>query len=390
MLETDYEKELARVETEISTLAPDALRPPVDAGRATRYASLLYQRASLTGNLKSLREVEAVIDEVIKAVNHADDLLFLKANLAFKLHRLDDTAKILRQACCLAETPEGKALRADLDFQSGRYQEARHGYKQAIAEDRTWDNLARLAHWMFKMGDNAGAERLYEEAEDELTAKQMRSFAWLELQRGLLDLEKQNHAAARLHYRNADQAYSGYWLIEQHAAALLAAEGHLTEAAQLYCRIAERVPKPEIQEAIGKLYMLMERNDEAEPWLRRAEAEYLESAKAGEIHYLHHLADFYLHTKPDPQRALHWAELDMSHRVNFSTQAVLAAALYRNGRVQEAAEQITAAVSSGVVDRHIFSTAAQIFRAAGRDEAADGYASHLPESRAAHAHFHMH
>src|SRR5690348_14488088 len=233
MPETDYEKELARLETEISTLAPDVLRPPVDAGFATQYASLLYQRASLTGNLKSFREVEAVIEEVIKAVNHADDLLFLKANLAFKLHRLHDTAKILRQAYCLAETPEGKALRADLHFQSGRHQEARHGYEQAIAENRTWDNLARLAHWMFKMGDNAGAERLYEEAEDELTAKQMRSFAWLELQRGLLDLEKQNHAAARLHYRNAEQAYSGYWLVEQHAAALLVAEGHLTEAAQL-------------------------------------------------------------------------------------------------------------------------------------------------------------
>jgi tetratricopeptide (TPR) repeat protein len=389
MPETDYEKELERLQTDISVLAPDALRPSVDAGRATQYASLLYQRASLTGNLKSLRDVESVIDEVIGAVNHAGDLLFLKANLAFKLHRLDDVATILRHAPSLCETPEGRALRADLDFQSGRYREARQGYEKAIAENRTWDNLARLAHWIFKMGDDAEADRLYEEAEDELTAKQMRSFAWLELQRGLLDLEKHHHAAAHEHYRKAELAYSGYWLVEQHVAALLAAEGHFAKAAERYCRIAERVPKPEIHEAIGKLYQ-MQRQDEAEPWLKSAETEYLESAEAGEIHYLHHLADFYLHTAPDPQRALYWAELDAKHRANFSTQAVLALALYRNGRAEEAAEQITAALSSGVVDDHIFSTAAQIFRAAGWNDKADRYATRVPESHGGHAHFHMH
>ena len=390
MPETDYEKELERLEADISALAPDALRPPVDAGRATQYVSLLYQRASLTGNLKSLREVESAIDEVIGIVNHAGDLLFLKANLAFKLHRLNDVAAILQRESSLRETPEGRALRSDLDFQSGHYREARDGYEKAIAEDRTWDNLARLAHLAFKMGDGAGADRLYEEAEDELTAKQMRSFAWLELQRGLLDLEKHHHAAAREHYRKAELAYSGYWLVEQHSAALLAAEGHLTQAAELYCRIAEQVPKPEIQEAIGKLYLSMERREEAGPWLKSAEAEYLESAGAGEIHYLHHLADFYLHTAPDPQRALYWAELDVKHRANFSTQAVLALALFRNGRAQEAAEQITAALSSGVEDDHIFSTAAQIFRAAGRPDKADKYAARVPESHGAHAHFHMH
>jgi tetratricopeptide (TPR) repeat protein len=387
---TDYEKELERIETEISALAPDALRPPVDAGRATQYASLLYQQASLTGNLKCLRQVESVIDDVIGLVNHPGDLLFLKANLAFKLHRLEDTARVLDAAPCLSETPEGKALRADLEFQSGHYPEARTGYDEVLGKSRSWDNLARLAHWMAKMGNGGEADRLYEEAEDELTAKQMRSFAWLELQRGLLDLQKGNHAEARRHYSKAGHAYSGYWLVAQHTAALLAAEGHLAKAAEQYRSLAERVPKPEIREAIGKMYMLMERRDEAGPWLRRAEAEYLESAEAGEIHYLHHLADFYMHTMPDYRKALYWALLDAKHRTNFSTQAVLALALCRNGRVQEAVDQIEAALASGVVDHHIHSAAAQIFRAAGQPDKADRYAARAAEGRAVHAHFHMH
>ena len=42
--------------------------------------------------------------------------------------------------------------------------------------------------------DPAGAERLYVEAQEGLTAKEMRSYAWLELQRGLLDLDAGRHA----------------------------------------------------------------------------------------------------------------------------------------------------------------------------------------------------
>lgn len=387
MAQTDYQKELERIEAQIAGLAPDALTLPLDTGRATDYASMLYQRSSLTGDLKSLRHVERVIDEVIQRLNHPGDLLFLKANLAFKLHRLDDVAQILRE---LDSTPETSVLRADLDFQSGRYRDARDGYEEAVKETPAWDNLARLAHLTAKMEGSSQADELYQRAEDELTAKQMRSFAWIELQRGVLDMENGSYAAAGEHYRKAHQAYSGYWLVEQHAAALSAAEGHLAEAAEQYCRVAERVPKPEIQEAIGKLYLSMEKKAEAEPWLSRAEAEYLESAASGEIHYLHHLADFYLHAAPDADKALYWAARDAELRDNFSTQSVLALALFRSGKLPEAAAHIEAALASGAVDHHIFSTAAQIFRALGRTEEAARCSHVAAENGGSRPHFHFH
>ena len=99
----------------------------------------------------------------------------------------------------LAESFPGRVLAADIAFQEGHYKEARLAYEALIEEDRTWDNLARLAFWHSKFGEEAEAERLYLDAEDEITAKEMRGFAWLELQRGLLDLRRGRYAEAAAH-----------------------------------------------------------------------------------------------------------------------------------------------------------------------------------------------
>jgi tetratricopeptide (TPR) repeat protein len=74
------------------------------------------------------------------------------------------------------------------------------------------------------MGDPAGADELYEEAQDDLTAKEMRAFAWLEVQRGFLDFARGRYRQARSHYDRADAAYPGYWLVDEHVAELLAAQ----------------------------------------------------------------------------------------------------------------------------------------------------------------------
>src|SRR5207302_7510635 len=120
----------------------------------------------------------------------------------------------------LVSTPRGRALRADIDYQQGRYEEARKGYESLLRDDRAWDHLARLAYLESKLGNVEDAEALYVEAEDEITAKEMRAFAWVELQRGVLDLTHGRYEDAWAHYRQAGQAYSGYWLVDEHIAEL--------------------------------------------------------------------------------------------------------------------------------------------------------------------------
>jgi len=69
-----------------------------------------------------------------------------------------------------------------------------------------------------------------EEAEEELTAKEMRSFAWLEWQRGALAISRGRCEKARAHYQRAATAFSGHWQTDAHLAELFVAEGNLDEA----------------------------------------------------------------------------------------------------------------------------------------------------------------
>ena len=386
---TDYEIELERIDQTIAELE-GALTLPLDAERATKFVYLKYQRVSLTGDLTELANVETALDTMIRELGPAGDLYFLKANLDFKLHRLTSVRKDLEMGRGLAVSTQGRALKADLDFQEGRYEAARTGYEALIKDDLTWDNLARLAWLKFKLGDVAGAEQSYIKAEDELTAKEMRHYAWVELQRGVLDLKQGRFAEARAHYNRAERAYSGYWLVDEHLAELLGAEEKFDEALTLYQNVLSRVPRPEFQQALGELYLAMGQPEQAQIWNERALAAYLDSAERGDVHYYHHLADLYADVLEDGPSAVKWARLDIELRENFATQAALAWALYRAGEFAEAIARMEQTLSSGVTDAQIFFQAGTIYKSAGGNGKGERYLQLAASLNPHHQSFHVH
>ncbi|MBV9761949.1 MAG: tetratricopeptide repeat protein [Acidobacteriaceae bacterium] len=279
---------------------------------------------------------------------------------------------------------------ADLLFQVGRYSEAGESYRELVRESPSWDNLARLAYFQFKMGDVEEAEKLYLEAEDELTAKEMRSYAWLELQRGVLDLTYGRYDAAEEHYRRADRAYSGFWQVQEHMAELLAARGEFDKAIELYGRVLARVPRPDFQQTLGELYAFIDEPTKAEPWLDRALAGYLESVAAGHVHYYHHLTDYFADVRPNGPEAVKWAYKDFQLRSNYGTQAGLAWAHYANGDLHDAIVFIELALASGVREAGLFSLAAKIYRAAGRDLESEQFRSKAAAINPHFENFHVH
>jgi len=337
-----------------------------------------------------LELAEDAIGRAIGQVGNAADLYFLKANLDFKFHRLAEVKSDLEIDAGLRDSLQARALRADLDFQEGRYTDAREGYEAIIRDDRTWDNLARLAYFKFKMEDREGAEALYAEAVDELTAKQMRHYSWVELQRGVLDLTSGRYEDAEAHYRRAERAYSGHWQTAEHLAELLAARGELEEAEALYRKVVARVPRPEFQQALGELYTLMGEHAQAADWHERALDAYLDSARRGGVHYYHHLVDFFADVREDGAEALRWARKDLELRDNFSTQAALAWALYRDGRFDEARDQMNKSLASGASDAHLFHQAGMIHLAAGSRDEGKRYLQAAAAINPHHQNFHVH
>jgi tetratricopeptide (TPR) repeat protein len=387
---TDFAIELERIDQAIGEIEARAFAPPIDSERATKYVYLVYQRAALTGNLAAFDVAEEALKRAIKELGSASDLYFLKANLDFKFHRLGDVRNDLETGRDLRDTMQGRALLADLDFQEGRYQEAREGYEAVIKEDLAWDNLARLAYFKFKMGDVNAAEQLYIQAEDELTAKEMRHFAWVELQRGVLKLRQGRYEDALAHYDRAGRAYSGYWSVDDHKAELLGAQGKFEEAAQLYEQVIARAPRPEFQQALGELYEVLGQFDRAESWYQKALAAYLESAQRGDVHFYHHLADFYADVRKDGAEAVKWARKDIALRRNFSTLAALAWALYRAGDFAAAFDTMNQALSSGAADAHLFFQAATIFQSVDGNGKGERYLQMAHEINPHYRSFHVH
>jgi tetratricopeptide (TPR) repeat protein len=384
-----YDAELDRVEKDIAELGPIAFVPPMQSETVTKYLYRLYQRVSLNGRLQDLASIEKHIDHAIAQLGPAEDLCLLKANLNFKLHRLPETRQALQMAPSLSSRAEGRSLLADIDFQSGRYADARKAIEGLLEEDRTWDNLARLAHMRLKMGEFAAADRLYLEAQDELTAKEMRSYAWVELQRGLSDAMRGANERALEHFARADKAYTGFWLIQEHIGDIYAAQGDEQRALELYEEVLRQVRKPELLQRAGEIYENSGQQEKAERFFNEALAIYLESANQGEVHYYHHLVEFYATARVDPQKCLKWASMDLALRDNFATQSAMAWALYLNGQTAEAACKITQALESGAEDASIFSKAADIYEAAGM-RAESHRCEHKAHAVNRHGVFHVH
>jgi tetratricopeptide (TPR) repeat protein len=357
-LATDQERDLDRLSAEIADLA----RPPgpAHAEQATRLASCRVNRASLSGDVSEMRRAAESVDAALARFGPWPDLCYLRAGIHLKQHRLADAVACLEQADGLADSPDGRAIRADADLQLGRYAEARRAYERLVAETRSWDSLARLAHFEQTLGDPERADALYAEAADEITVKELRSYAWVETHWGRLHQRHGRLDEAEQHYERAEAAYSGYWLVAKHLAELRAAQGRLDEAITLCEDVAARTARPELAQAAGDLRRRAGRPDEARAWHERALAGYLESTGLGEVQYHHHLAEYYADVEGDGDAAVLWAERDHALRPHYATDVALAWALHRAGRPDEALEAARRALASGVRDPHVLRQAGAI------------------------------
>jgi tetratricopeptide (TPR) repeat protein len=387
---TDYEIELAWIQRDIAELKESASAAPVDIDKALKFLHRMYHRAQLTGDAADLQATEAAIDRVLRELGPLTGPYLLKANLNFKLHRLLQADQDIAALSRFAGDARIVALKAGIDFQRGRYQAAKMGYLSAVEKNPTWDNLARLAYWEAKFGDPDLADALFRQAENDISVKEMRSFAWVELQRGLLDLNRGRYDDAMAHYQKAGKAYSGYWLVDEHMAELLGATRKFEAAASLYAAVVARSPLPELHQRLGDLYVFMGKPDQAKPWHDKALAGYLDSVARGEVNTYHHLAGFYADARGDGAEAVKWAEKDAALRPNFATQDALAWALYRAGRFEGARKVSREALSSGVKDAHLFFHAAMIHLAAGKTDEGKELLKKAGEINPGYENFHAH
>jgi tetratricopeptide (TPR) repeat protein len=330
---TAFEADLARIDRDIAAVSNSLARTP-DAQQQMRLAFLRYVHASLTGSFPEFRQAETEIDRAVQQYGPNEDLVLLRANLNFKLHRLGGTRHDLDMIPYTKDT-QADALEADMALQQGKYDEARKGYESIIRADPTWDNLARLAYLEFKSGNTTEADKLYLQSQDEISAKEMRSYAWVELQRGIIDYDYGRYLQALAHYRLANRAYSGYWVIEEHIAQVLDTMGRTDESVALYQEIIRKTGNPEF---VSTLAHIIDRKDhaQADALYRQADgmfdqwfALYPEAATG-------HIIQHYLWKRDADPRLLTLAEQNYQLRPNAESKLLLAKAWLKLNNSSEA------------------------------------------------------
>jgi tetratricopeptide (TPR) repeat protein len=373
-LVTTYEAEVDKANRDLAALAALSQRCPRDIEKRVRLSFRQYHRAVLTQEPAHFAAVEQSIAEMLRDFGPTEDICLLKANVDGHFHRLEQVKEALRLCPLLAARSAGRAIQSDIHQQEGRYEAARQILGALVAEnDPAWDDLARLAHWTSKFADRREADQLYAQAEQELTAKELRSYSWLERARAELALSGGLLPQAHRHAERAWAAFPGHWKTLELKAKVFAAEGLLDQALAHLTAAPQSRSRPESQQAMGEILLALGHAEQARPWLERAEQIYLGSVNRGEVHYLHHLADFYAGTGGHPAEAVTWAREDLALRENFSTQSALAWALFRHGEISEGIHWAEQALGSGVKDESLFRTAAALYAASGNTNRASHF-----------------
>jgi len=317
----------------------------------TELLTLRHREVMLAGGRpEELLALGAAVDRAVLRFPTWPDLRLLRATLGLAVHLPDVARAALAAVPGLTELPPGRVLAADLAQFTGDYRTAEAGYRTAAREEPLWDTTARLAALAVATGRFDEADDLYAAAEDEITVKQMRSFAWVRVQRGELALALGDLDRAGQFFTDADVAYGGWWYVTLHRAALATARGRPAEAAARYRGVLAQVDRPEFREAHGSALAAAGEADAAVDCHAAALAVYTRSVARGEVHYLHHLAVYYADVHPHFATALAWARQDAGLRRSGSTLSLLAWCLHRAGRTAEARATLDEAFALGAGD----------------------------------------
>lgn len=387
---TDFERELAVIE---SSIASQEKQPGLESNNSNALVKTAYysfHKSSLTGNQQHIEETMRLFDKAQITLPELAEFYLLDAAYQLKFHRLKAVKSDLTKLNASQDDPAVQILKADLAVQEGAYSLAVTGYQNVLKTNKTWDTLARLAYIHARLGDDDLATQLYQEAEEAVSAKDMRSYAWLELQRGYFAFSRGQFEAAMQHYQQADQAYSGYWLTKEYQAELLAAQGNYEAAIVLFKQVIICTQRPESYQALGDLYLFRGEPESANIWHEKALSLYKASIERGEVHYLHHLASFYADSRMEPEKAVYWAQRDSLLRQNVNSLETLAWSLYRNGQYKAAVDEMQKALSHHWQDAHLFFHAAMIYLAAGNTQSGKVYLQKASQINPHYDAFHMH
>ena len=338
-------------------------------------AELYLARARLTGSFDDYAAAGRAFDAAFKVSPHGGGPNLQRATWNFAVHRLGAIEPDLRAVEHYvipddAELASVIGLQGDVLFYTGHYAEALQAYERSAARMPSLGADIRIANYWARMGDEAKADRFLDQAARKITGPQQQLKAYVELRRGMLDLDRGRWDQAQAHFERADDIFPGYWIVQQQLGSVRALKGAPDHAMAIFRRMAAADANPEAFDDIAGLYRAQGDFADAQAWAAKAGAAWdqrlalLPDAALG--HTLDHLLAF-----GDPARALAVAQRNYALRPYGDSATGLAWAYMANHRPADALNAIGPTLKSGWYSAEPHIVASEAYALLGQGGRAD-------------------
>jgi tetratricopeptide (TPR) repeat protein len=367
---------------------------------AQGYAGLgaaYFQRARETGDVSDYQLAEESLNKSLDLVSadfSADAALGTMAEVCMGEHRFTDALRYAQKALSLGTGDVSPfAIVGDAYADMGEYDKAGAAYGRLTPRDMTLSPRAayardsRLSYLKFIAGDTHAAIVLMKTAVTEGVEAQLPSenLAWLYYELGEYETQAGDAASAGAAYLAALETHPGDYRALAALARLRANNGGYAEAILLYQKAIAIVPMPTFIAELGDLYA--KSGSQAEAQKQYALVEYI--GLLGHINQVLHnrdLALFYADHDMKLVESLDLAQKELEVRRDIYTWDALAWALYKNGKLADAANASEKAMRFGTRDSLLLFHAAMIADGMGQREQAR---KQLSESLQINPHFHL-
>jgi tetratricopeptide (TPR) repeat protein len=369
-------------------------RDPEDFISPVRLSAAYLSKARESGDaacyVKAAELAQHVLDK--DPANYGANLNRAQACIA--MHRFNDALRLAAAAAKVDPTkPDAYAVLFDAQFAGGDIDGAEKSCLKLFEISPRIGALTRRANLHYIKGENEKAIEDFKSALEltEAGNTPAETLAWIRVQIGAIYFGQGDVKNAEEFYLAAlNKAPESYATMDR-VAELRAVQGNFTEAVALYTEALNRAPNDaHLFQALGDLYKLMEKPEDAKAWHLKALAIYKKSVEQGDVHYLRHLALYYADSGENLANAVKYARLDLENRKDVFAYDVLAWALYRNGDVAAAADAIRKALALGTRDAHLYYHAGIIFSRTDQFLKGQGYIRQAYTTNAHFQKFHAH
>jgi len=308
------------------------------------------------------------------------------SNVLFAMHDFKGALALAEPLASVPKTaPSAWATIGDAQLALGDYAEAEAAYQQLAAINPGPSTTSRLAFLADLNGDTAEALSLMEQAADRAwqSGDYRENLAWYEYQVGEFNFKMGQLREAESHYQASFEVFDNYYLALAGLGKVRAAQGRYEAAIRFYEQAIAVVPQPDFLAALGDLYALTGKPDDAQRQYDTIEF----IGKLAEINqqvYNRQLALFYADHDLQLPKALTLTVTELETRQDIFGYDAAAWAYYKNGQYEKAQAMMEQAMKLGTRDAKLYYHAGMIAQALGQTAEAEQL---LSESLSINPHF---